>query len=238
MNETEKIKCPLGFNCPIKFMCPADGEFRKSYKEPDWNQERCQNCCIKGNCRDDVLSTYWMYQDWCGEYDDNGYMMEGHRFIGRCETCPLHNKRACSDIIPDDHYMSDIADCTCGLSFSLAKNGNGTVTLRYSAPEQGWQEINLPKDFARRSAEAVIMQLQEDFTPPAGPPPPPTVPQSGPVAGIPISPPALNAGPAPASRPGMPPKGVGPEPVIGGRRYMEGLIYGRKENETDKRPGQ
>ena len=72
--------------------------------------------------------------------------------------------------------------------------------------------------------------------PPAGPLPPPTVPQSGPVAGIPISPPAANAGPAPVSRPGMPPKGVGPEPVIGGRRYMEGLIYGRKENETDKRP--
>lgn len=162
MSETEKIKCPLGFNCPIKFKCPAGGEVGKSYKEPDWNQEICEHCCIKANCRNDLLSCRWMYQDECGQYDKNGYMIKGHRFIGRCETCPLHNKRACSDIIPDDHYINDtrIGDSTCGLSFSLVKNGNGTVTLRYSAPEQGWQKINLPKDFARRSAEAVIMQLQ------------------------------------------------------------------------------
>jgi hypothetical protein len=58
-------------------------------------------------------------------------------------------------------------------------------------------------------------------TPPAGPPPPPTVPQSGPVAEIPISPPAANADPVPVSRPGMTPKGVGPKPVIGGRKQME-----------------
>jgi hypothetical protein len=56
---------------------------------------------------------------------------------------------------------------------------------------------------------------------PAGSPPPPTVPQSGPVGGIPISPPAANPDPVPVSRPGMTPKGVGPKPVIGGRKQME-----------------
>jgi hypothetical protein len=161
MSATQ-IKCPLKFNCPIKFKCPAGGEVGKSYREEDWDQEKCRHCCIRANCRHDVLSNEWMYQDSCDQYDSNGYMIEGRRFIGPCETCPLHNKRSCS-VEPDNHYIIGIADSSYGLGFGLVKNGNGTVTLHYSAPEQGWQEINLPKDFARRSAEAVIMKLQEDF---------------------------------------------------------------------------